>query len=364
MDQEKTTNEPQAEVNFDGLRNAVTPINLMFDGRLYKDIKGLVAHITQAMKKVKRDRPDYQGALLEINLLEAGFNSAVMQWEQKLTTEIQRLKNSVETSQQKSLGATKKISKYQEELTRGRSTTRSMPIRIGQVRNQLIHLSGHSAEASNPGDNAGGKSRLVDKSQQLPKVYESAAAQILRKLSRRGEERFIQTALSVFKSVSKPLTKLEAEQDVFHGRLYFASQGIQDDAPRQQFFVFNGISEDGDAYLLASVFVDAPQSLEMKFEDFDALEIQVFEPLDEMDIVLQLLKARFKGDDLKETFKSYSSIRNKALENKRDEKFNPKQQELHKYLTELIFDFVGLSFDNRTSEVRFTDQINRAIQLR
>lgn len=116
MEQDTSTSDSQVEVNFDGLRNAFSPINLMFDGRLYRDVKGLTAHITQAMKKVKRERPDYQGALVEINLLEAGFNSAIIDWEQKLTGEIQRLKSSVETAQQKSLGATKKISKYKEEL--------------------------------------------------------------------------------------------------------------------------------------------------------------------------------------------------------------------------------------------------------
>jgi hypothetical protein len=51
MDQDTSTSDSQVEINFDGLRNAISPINLMFDGRLYKDVKGLTAHITQAMKK-------------------------------------------------------------------------------------------------------------------------------------------------------------------------------------------------------------------------------------------------------------------------------------------------------------------------
>lgn len=126
--QDFTFKSSSAGENFDGLRNAISPINLMFDGRLYKDVKGLTAHITQAMKKVNRELPDYNGALLEINLLEAAFNLAILHWEQKLTGEIQRRKSSVETAQQKSVRATKKISKFKVELTRGRASTRSMPI--------------------------------------------------------------------------------------------------------------------------------------------------------------------------------------------------------------------------------------------
>lgn len=363
MGQDTSNAGSQAEVNFDGLRNALTPINLMFDGRLYKDVKGLTAHITQAMKKVNRDRPDYQGALIEINLLEAAFNSAVMNWEQKLTGEIQRLRNSVETAQQKSLGATKKISKYEEELTRGRASTRSVPVRIGQVRNQLVHVSGNSPQFATSGIASKAHSRLAEKPLPLPIVCKNAAAQILRKVSQRGESRFTEIALKVFKNVSKPLTELDAKQAVHQGKLYYLpSNSTSQDQPAQ-FVTVNGLNQAADAYLLQSIFDDTGQAQEISFEDFDQRSVFLIEPLEDMEIILKLLRAKFKGDELRETFRSYATIRQKALANKRDEKFNPRQQELHQYLTNLIFDFVGISFENRASEVRFTEQINNAIQL-
>ena len=68
------------------------------------------------MKKVAKDRPDYQGALLEINQLEATYRTAFEQWERKLTDEIQRLKTAIETDPEKSLGATKQINKFQAEF--------------------------------------------------------------------------------------------------------------------------------------------------------------------------------------------------------------------------------------------------------
>lgn len=364
MEQDTSTSDSQVEVNFDGLRNAFSPINLMFDGRLYRDVKGLTAHITQAMKKVKRERPDYQGALVEINLLEAGFNSAIIDWEQKLTGEIQRLKSSVETAQQKSLGATKKISKYKEELTRGRASTRSMPTRIGQVRNQLIHASGNSPHSTSLGMATKTKSRLAERSDKFPVLYKNAAAQVLRKVRQRGSATFIETALKMFKKVSKPMVELHDEQEIHRCKLYYLQQSAADHDQKSQFVVVSGINEAGNAYTLQSIFVDTEQTFEIEFEDFDQRKVFVFEPLEEMEIVLQLLRARFKGNDFKETFNLYAAIRRKAMENNRDEKFNPRQQEIHQYLTELIFEFVGISFDNLASEVRFTEQINTAIQIR
>ena len=382
MSQNKPDNDSQLEINFDGLRNAITPINLMFDGRLYKDVKGLTAHITQAMKKVEREKPDYQGAIIEINLLEAAVNSAVTNWEQKLTGEIQRLKNSVETAHQKSLGATKKISKYQEELTRGRASTRSLPIKIGQVRNQLIHARGNSPGMAASESETVARSRLVEKVDVLPVVYRNAAAQILRKVSQRGEERFVETALRVFKGISRPLNALEDQHELYQGRLYYvqphddahADDHSQDDpsehsrpekalGPREQFLTIEGLNDEKSGYLLSSIFSDGKQSFEVSFEDFDQQTVFACNPLAESEIILQLLRARFQGEDFRETFRLYTSIRQKALASKRDEKFNPKQQVIHEYLTGLAFEFAGVSFDNRASEVRFTEQINNAIQI-
>ncbi|MCA9161091.1 MAG: hypothetical protein KDA72_22325, partial [Planctomycetales bacterium] len=247
MEQDTSTSDSQVEVNFDGLRNAISPINLMFDGRLYQDVKGLTAHITQAMKMVKRERPDYQGALVEINLLEAAFNSAIMRWEQKLTGEIQRLKSSVETAQQKSLGATKKISKYKEELTRGRASTRSMPIRIGQVRNQLIHVSGNSPRSSSLALAKKTRSRLVESSDKFPTVYKNAVAQVLRKVEQRGSAKFMETALKVFKNVSRPMVELQHEQEIHRCKLYYLQQSTADNDQKSQFVVVRGINEAGSA---------------------------------------------------------------------------------------------------------------------
>lgn len=362
MDQDTSASDPQMEVNFDGLRNAITPINLMFDGRLFKDLKGLTSHITQAMKKVDRERPDYQAALVEINLLEAAFNSALMQWEQKLTGEIQRLKSSVETAQQKSLGATKKISKYQEELTRGRATTRSMPIRIGQVRNQLIYASGHGPNPASANVEKN-KSKLAEQRQDLPTVYRNAVGQILRKVNHRGDSKFTETALRVFKNLSKPPVELEETQEIYRGKLYYLSPSSAFDDPKLQFVTIIGDNEAGDSYILESVFADSRASSEMRFEDFHRLRVQLFEPLEDMQIILRLLEARFRDDDFAETFKLYAAIRKKALENKRDEKFSPRQQAIHDYLTDLVFDFVGIRFDNHASEVRFTEQVNQTIQM-
>ena len=364
MDQDTSTSDLQAEVNFDGLRNAITPINLMFDGRLYEGVKGLTAHITQAMKKVNRERPDYQGALVEINLLEAAFNSSITHWEQKLTGEIQRLKSSVETAQQKSLGASKKISKYKEELTRGRASTRSMPIRIGQVRNQLIHAIGNSPHSTPLGMEAKTKSRLAEKSDTFPTLYKNAIAQILRKVRQRGGAELMETALKTFKSVSKPMVELDDDQEIHRCKLYFLQQSAADNDQQSQFVVVCGINEASNAYSLQSIFLDTEQTFEIKFEEFDQLSVFAVEPLEDMEIILQLLRAKFKGNDFKETFNLYAAIRQKALENKRDEKFNAGQQEIHRYLTGLIFEFVGISFDNLASEVRFTENINSAIQIR
>lgn len=362
METEKSISDSKIEINFDGLRNAVTPINLMFDGRLYKDIKGLTSHITQAMKKVNREKPDYQAALTEISLLESGFNSAVQQWEQKLTGEIQRLKNSVETSQQKSLGATKKISKYQEELTRGRATTRTMPIRIGQVRNQLIHASGHGPGSNQEEDQSAARSRLSETVEKLPTVYTSAATQILRKVKQRGESTFAETALKVFQNVSKPLSEVPSENEVFEGRLYYLKSQSVELAPRNNFVVIQGLNAKENGYALQSIFQDEPQTFEICFEDFDQCLLRSFDPKEDIDIVLQLLKAKFKNEDFKTTFGQYAAIRKKAWENKREEKFAPKQDEIHQYLTQRIFEFIGKTFDGRSSEVRFVELLSKSIE--
>ncbi len=364
MEQDTSTSDTQAEINFDGLRNAISPINLMFDGRLYKDVKGLVAHITQAMKMVTRERPDYQAALVEINLLESSFNSATMSWEQKLTGEIQRLKGSVETAGQTSLGSTKKISKYKEELTRGQATTRSIPIRIAQVRHQLIHAIGNSPHRASFDLATQSKSRLAEKSDEFPVLYKNAAAQVLRKAGQRGGENFVETALKVFKNLSKPMVELQSEEEIHGGRLYYLQQSVADNDPKSQFVVVNGINTAGKAYALQSIFLDAQHTFEIEFEDFDQREVFAFVPLEDMDVILQLLRAKFKSDDFRETFSLYAAIRRKAMENKREEKFNPRQLEIHQYLTDLIFGFVGISFTSHASEVRLTEHINTAIQSR
>lgn len=364
MDQDTPNSDSQVEVKFDGLRTAITPINLMFDGRLYKDVKGLVAHITQAIKKVSRERPDYQGALIEINLLESAFNSTVMQWEQKLTSEIQKLKSMVESAQQKSLGATKKISKYQAELTRGRASTRSMPIRIAQVKNQLIRANGYNTHNTSSAQAQMAKSRFAQSSEEYPVVYKNAAEQILRKVEKRGGEKLTEAALKFFQNVSKPMVELDDEREIDQSKLYYIRSNAESDDAKAQFVVVSGVNQAANAYLLNSVFHDGDPSIEIAFEEFDQQSVFVFEPLEDMEIILRLLKARFKGDSFKKTFKLYSAIRQKALANKRDERFNPKQQEIHRYLTELVFDFIGISFDNRGSEVRFTEQISNALQIR
>ncbi len=364
MNLDKSTSDSQVEVNFDGLRNAITPINLMFDGRLYGDVKGLTAHITQAMKKVKLEQPDYQGALIEINLLESAFNSVITGWEQKLNGEIQRLKSSIATAQQKSLGATKKINKFKEELTRGRASTRSMPIRIGQVRNQLIHAIGNSPHVASRGMATKIESRLAERSDEFPVLYKNAAAQILRKVRQPGSATIIETALKVFKSLSKPMVELDNQQEVHKNKLYFLQPNEADSDHKSQFVVVTGINQGGNAYSLQSVFLDTEHTFEIEYGDFDQQNVFVFEPREDMELILQLLRSKFKEADFKETFHLYAAIRQRALENKRDEKFNPRQQEIHQYLTDLVFEFVGISFDNLAAEVRFTEQINNAIQIR
>ena len=72
---------------------------------LFRDLKGLILNVTHAIKRVEAERPDYQGALKEINQLESAFKSAFGEWERKLSGEIQRLKYAIETDPQKSLGA-------------------------------------------------------------------------------------------------------------------------------------------------------------------------------------------------------------------------------------------------------------------
>ncbi|MFK7734861.1 MAG: hypothetical protein AB8B50_02470 [Pirellulaceae bacterium] len=358
------------EVEFDGLRSAITPINLMFDGRLYKDLKGLATHITYAVKKINKERPDYQAALTEINLLESSFNAAFTQWEQHLTGEIQRLKNSVGAVQNSSLGATKKISKYQEELTRGRGSTRSMPIKIGQVRNQLIAASGTSPADASFKDLERARSRFVARPGDLPVVYKNVAMQAVRKSEGRPEKQFGSLALKLFKVVSSPLKTLE-DQDVHNGQLYYFSGAVADQnryealiQQKSQFLLVTGVNEAATAYQLRSVFEGIENNFEIRFEDFNKREVFALNPLEDMEIVLQLLRAKFKQDEFKEIFRLYSSIRTMALQNDRKEMFNPKQQIVHQYLTGRIFEFIGLTFDNLRSEVRFVEQINNAIQLR
>lgn len=183
-------------------------------------------------------------------------------------------------------------------------------------------------------------------------------------MRQRGSADFVETALKVFKNVSKPMVALHGEQEIHQCKLYYLPQIAADNDPNSQFVVFKGINQAGNAYSLKTVFLDTEQTFEIEFDDFDQRNVFVFEPLEDMEIILQLLKARFKGNDFKATFNLYAAIRRKAIENNRDEKFNPSQQEIHQYLTNLIFGFVGISFDNLASEVRFTEQINTAIQVR
>jgi hypothetical protein len=361
--------DDRPEVEFDGLRSAITPINLMFDGRLYKDLKGLTTHITHAIKKINKERPDYQAALTEINLLESAFNAAFAQWEQHLTGEIQRLKNSVGAVQNSSLGATKKITKYQEELTRGRGSTRSMPIKIGQVRNQLIAAAGHSPTDADFNGMEEARSRFAARPGDLPEVYKNVAKQAVRRSAKHSDKQFGALALILFKAVSGPMKRLE-DQDVHNGQLYYFSEAVADHSrfdeltqQKSKFLVVTGVNGAATAYELRSVFTEIENNFEIRFEDFNQREIFVLNPLEDMEIVVQLLHAKFKPDELKEVFRSYSLIRTKALQNDRKEMFNPKQQVLHQYLTERIFEFVGLEFDNRASEVRFVEKIDNTIQL-
>lgn len=366
----ETKQSPRPDINFDSLRAAITPINLMFDGRLYKDLKGLTSHIMHAIKKVNKERPDYQAAILEINLLESAFNSAVMQWEQKLTTEIQMLKNSIESSQNPSLGAAKKISKYQEELTRGRGSTRSFPVKLGQVRSQLVSANGHAGGAGSEQGLSALQSRLNTQARKTPAVYKNAAAQVLRKVAKSPDANVVERALKVFRSLSKPVKELDKDAELQQGTLYFlndspaAKTGNELVREKTQFVTILGTADDSNAYVLESIFADSADPFELSFEDFNRHDVSVFRPLENMELILQLLDTKFDEEDFPATFKQYSFIRQKAFENKRDDKFNPRQQKIHSYLTELIFDFIGLSFDTRSSEVRFIGEINTALQVR
>ena len=358
------------EINFEGIRSAITPINLMFDGTLFKDVKGLSGHVTNAMKKVAAARPDFHGALNEINQLEATFKTAVDQWERKLSGEIQRLKTTIEKEPDKSLGATKKINKYQAELNSGRGSIRSMPSKISQVRNQLLAASGKDLTVQAPAVALNESDTRFSKQKKLfPVVYRNSIQQILRKAKKLSDEaRFYELALALFKNVSKPIRKLGTRQ-IHQGVLYYlhhtaVGSDVTDVLVRQkaQFVVVTDVNETGDAYVVQSVFPGSERTCEIPIEAFEQTAVDVLEPLEDKEIVIKLLKTKFKDDDFKATFNLYHLLRQKALEDKREEKFNPKQEAIHQYLTGPIFDFVGIAFELADDEIRFVGAINKKLQ--
>lgn len=366
-----TTSATRPEINFDGLRSAITPINLMYDGKLFKDLKVLISHVTYAMKKVAAVRPDYQGALSEIDQLEATFRTVFIQWENKLNGEIQRLKNAVETAPNKSLGATKQIHKFQAELNRGKASTRSMPTKTSQVRNQLIAASGELSTAPiGAATSAETETRpMLRKEKAFPVIYKNCIKQILRRARKLNDEkRFCELALAIFKDISKPTRALEDTQ-LQHGVLYYlhqtaAGDDVTDELIRQkaQFMVVNDLNETGDVYLFRSAFPEINQTYAIPVADLTGRKIDIFEPLKDMDVILKLLAAKFKESDFATTFNLYHLLRKKALEAGRDEKFNQKQLAIHEYLTGQIFEFVGIVYDDIAAEIRYVGEINSTLQ--
>ena len=363
------------EVNFDGLRSAITPVNLMFDGTLYRDLKSLTSHISHAKKRLNTERPDFQGALNEINQLESTFNSAVSQWEGKLTGEIQRLKTAIEKQPDKAMGATKKINKYQAELTSGRGSTTSMPSKITQVRNQLIaaSLAASDQDSADPAAVTGldaatvTESRVSKLKKTLPLVYVNSVKQILRKAKKLGDKnRFHELSLAVFKNVSKPIRSL-GEDPIHQGTLYYLHQPTDKDATdkitqqKSQFVVVTDATESGDAVFLQSIFPLIERTFEMATEDFEKSGVEVFDPLDDLPIIVKFLKSKFKEDNFKETFHRYHLLREKAAEHRREEKFNPQQETIHRYLTGPIFELVGVSHEDPAAEIRFVGEINKRL---
>ncbi len=358
------------EVNFDGLRSAITPINLMFDGMLYRDLKSLTGHLIHAKKRLNGERPDFQGALNEINQLESSFNSAFGQWEKKLTGEIHRLKTAIEKDPSTAMGATKKINKYQAELTSGRGSTTSMPSKITQVRNQLIAASGKPetdpTSATSGIESSESQPRVSNQKKTLPVVYRKSVTQIVRKAKKLGDaKRFHELAQAVFRNVSKPLRPL-AESQIQQGTLYYrhqsvASNEVTDDVVRQmlQFLVVTGKTEGVDIILLQSIFPAVESTVEIPVIEFEKPQIDVFEPLGDMEIIVKFLKANFKEDDFKPTFSRYHLLREKAAEHQREEKFNPQQEKIHRYLTGPIFDLVDIAHETKDDEIRFVGKINK-----
>ena len=366
------SSEPRPEINFESLRSALTPVNLMFDGRLYRDVKGLVTHINHASKRIAKEKPDYQGALTEITLLEAAFNAAFSQWENHLTSEIQRLKNSVETSGQNSLGATKQISKYEAELNRGRASTRSMPTKTSQVRNQLISACGNAGASDGSANSYTPKSRLSSTDKKLPAVFKNSVPQILRRAKKLdGGEGFAKLALRYLKNFSKPLEALEEDGPLQRGVLYYFRKPIEIDAEltpveqqMTQFALIRGMNEKGDCYDFRSLFPELDRSLEIPVAQFESLQVELFEALDQKKILLKLLDAQFKEEDFADTFDRYYRIRQKAYDDKREAMFNPRQQKIHDYMTDLAFEFLGISHDHPGLEILFVSEINNQLQSR
>lgn len=362
----------RVEVNFDGLRSAITPINLMFDGTLYRDLKALTSHISHAKKRLNAERPDFQGALNEINQLEGAFRSAVGQWENKLTGEIQRLKTAIEKEPDKAMGATKKINKYQAELTSGRGSTTSMPSKITQVRNQLLAASGKpkpdTITDSSENEPSESQVRVSSQEKTLPVVYGGSVKQILRKAKKLGDSnRFLELALAVFKNVSNSVDPL-GEKLISQGVLYYrhqtaASSDVTDEVIRQklQFLVVTGATENSETLFLQSIFPSIESTFEMSIDDFEATAIDAFEPLDDLEIVTKFLKSKFKEEDFKSTFNRYHLLREKAAEHGREEKFNPQQDTIHRYLTGPIFDLVGVTHETKEDEIRFVGEINKRL---
>ena len=358
------------EINFDGLRSAVTPINLMFDGKLYKDLKGLITHITHASKKASAARPDYQAALSEIDQLDLAFRTAMADWEQKLTGEIQRLKTTVGSRSGQSLGATKQINKYQAELNRGRASARTMPSKISQVRNQIVAVTGAGPIGLAAASGAFARSRLSKQDKKFPVVYANCVKLIHRKVQKLQDlSRADDLALRIFSDVSEPPREL-GDANLHRGVLYYLHALPQKAAESEgeagsktaQFATVEGMNDEGSAYQFRSVFPDVSELFAITLRDFETLQVDVFEPLAKALVVIKLLRSKFRDDGFLATFGLYHTLRKTALANNRDEKFNPKQLAIHEYLTKEIFDFVGIEYQDRRDEIRFIAEINRKMQ--
>ncbi len=108
------------------------------------------------------------------------------------------------------------------------------------------------------------KSRLAEKSDKSPILYKNAAAQVLRKVKQRGSAKLIETALKIFKNLSKPMVELHDEQEIHQYKLYYLQQSVADNDQKSQFVVVSGINEAGNAYSLQSIFLDTEHTFEIE----------------------------------------------------------------------------------------------------